>query len=110
MTHRAEQIVKDRVRESIYNCSIHAHGMVYSFRTILLDKYLRMENKEMQGHSECKYCGACAHGNWKHIIIKILVALFIFWAGVQFGELKGMIRAGYSNSGYGYGMMGGWYR
>ena len=70
-----------------------------------------MDTKETHGHSDYGDCGArghgmCGQGHWGHILIKILVALFIFWAGVQFGELKGMFRAGYTNGGYGYGMMG----
>ncbi len=43
--------------------------------------------------------------HWMHMVIKIAIALIIFWAGVQFGELKGIIRGGYG----GYGMMGGYY-
>ncbi|MCX6788162.1 MAG: hypothetical protein NT108_03310 [Candidatus Kaiserbacteria bacterium] len=70
-----------------------------------------METKNMQGHAECGGCGAgghgmCGRGHWGHRIAKILVVLFIFWLGVQYGELKGMLRATYSNGGYGYGMMG----
>jgi hypothetical protein len=77
-----------------------------------------------QGHS--MWGRTCGRGHWGHIIIKILVALFIFWAGVQFGELKSVLRAAYSNYGYGMmssyggnegqsyyygpsGMMGGWF-
>ncbi len=41
-------------------------------------------------------------GHWGHILIKVLVAVFIFWCGVQFGELKALFHGGYS----GYGMMG----
>ncbi len=72
-----------------------------------------MDTKEMQGDSECGGCGECKHGMgggccrhrriW-HILVKVLVALFIFWAGVQVGELKGILR-GYGYGG-GYGMMG----
>ena len=43
----------------------------------------------------------CGHRHWRHIIIKVLVAIFIFWCGVQFGELKALI-----HSYTGYGMMG----
>ena len=72
-----------------------------------------MENKDMQGGSQCN-CG-CGHGmggmyghrHGMHILVRVLVAIFIFWAGVQFGELRGMLHGNYSN-GYGYGMMGGW--
>ena len=49
--------------------------------------------------------GMCRQHHWMHVIIKILVAIFIFWCGVQFGELKSAIRAAYLDSGYGYGMM-----
>jgi hypothetical protein len=72
-----------------------------------------------------RWGGMCGQHHWMHVIIKIFVALFIFWCGVQFGELKSTIRAAYYNSGYGmmnsyglergqnyyYGtpsMMGGW--
>jgi len=73
-----------------------------------------MDTKDMKEHSGCGDCGSwghglgmgtCSHNHWAHIIIKIFVAIFIFWAGVQFGELKGMIRADYGY-GHGYGMMG----
>ena len=50
--------------------------------------------------------GMCGQHHWMHIIIKIFVALFIFWCGVQFGELKSAIRNAYYGSGY--GMMSGW--
>ena len=48
------------------------------------------------------WSGMCGQHHWMHIVIKILVALFIFWCGVQFGELKSAIRSGY------YGMMSGY--
>lgn len=52
-------------------------------------------------------------GRW---IVKVLVVLFIFWCGVQFGELRGMLRSAEfggrtmmgnrGDAGYGaYGMM-----
>ena len=89
-----------------------------------------MDTKDMQGHAECGGCGEhgmCGHGHWGRRIVKILAVLFIFWLGVQYGELKGMLRATYSNGGYGMmgsykgwnqgdeqfpvgGMMGGWFR
>lgn len=47
----------------------------------------------------------CRHRHWQHIIIKVLVALFIFWAGVQFGELKALVHSYLGGYG-GYGMMG----
>ena len=68
---------------------------------------MEMKEKGM----ECEDCrhgaagGCCRHQRIGHILIKVLVALFIFWAGMQFGELKGMLRGGWGG-GYGYGMMG----
>jgi hypothetical protein len=45
--------------------------------------------------------GWCRDGHWKHAVVKALIALFIFWAGMQFGALRG---AYHMNSGYyGYG-------
>ena len=71
-------------------------------------------DKEMKEGQECGHCGMCGHGrggmcghHLMHVIVKILVAVFIFWCGVQFGELRGMLHGNYSD-GYGYGMMGGW--
>ena len=62
------------------------------------------------GCAMCEGCDMrgdmCGQHHWMHIIIKILVALFIFWCGVQFGELKSLLHPEYSNRGYGYGMMG----
>ena len=43
-----------------------------------------------------------------HVVVKIAVAIFIFWCGVQFGELKAAIRSAYYGSDYGYGMMSGY--
>lgn len=71
-----------------------------------------MENNETQEHSgDCKCkcpmcCGHHDHGMcrgmhgphfWIRVIVKILVAIFIFWCGVQFGELRGMLHGGYPN-------------
>ncbi|MDE1919568.1 MAG: hypothetical protein KGH56_02595 [Patescibacteria group bacterium] len=73
-----------------------------------------MDTKEMQGKEECGGCGGCGHGmgchghaRWARILVKVLVMLFVFWAGIQLGELKGILYAEYGN--YGYGMMGGLY-
>jgi hypothetical protein len=33
-------------------------------------------------------CGGMWGHHWGHMVIKIFIVLFIFWAGVQFGELK----------------------
>ncbi len=85
--------------------------------------------ENMEG--DCPMCqkhgmrgGMCGQHHWMHIIIKIFVALFIFWCGVQFGELKSAIKNAYYGSGYGMmssfsgdrgqtyfvgpGMMSGW--
>lgn len=72
----------------------HSNANQYNF-------YLAM--KENNGSGECGHCmNMCGHGQWTHILIKVFVALFIFWAGMQFGELKGIVRAEYGG-GYGYG-------
>lgn len=72
-------------------------------------------DKEMKG--DCPMCqkgwmgsGMCGQHHWMHIIIKIAVALLIFWCGVQFGELKSAVRNAYSyyGGGFGYGMMSGY--
>lgn len=80
--------------------------------------------EDMKG-GNCSMCdthgfrgGMCRQHHWMHIIIKILVALFIFWCGVQFGELKSLLHSGYygmmsSRGEWGQiyrtpGMMGGW--
>lgn len=67
----------------------------------------------MQKHSgDCSMChgwgmhgGKCRH-HFGHILVKFVIAVFIFWCGVQFGELKGILHGGYDN----YRMMGsnGW--
>lgn len=71
-----------------------------------------MDTKGMQGHPEgcrCALCqgqamggGMCGHHHGGHLIIKILLAIFIFWCGIQLGELKAMLYHEYP----GYGMMG----
>ena len=60
----------------------------------------------------------CGH-HWSHMIIRLLIVLFIFWAGMEFGEVRELLRSGYggpvmmmNEGGYGggmrgYGMMGG---
>lgn len=75
-----------------------------------------MDMKPMEGHPEgckCGMCqgrsmmgGMCGHHHWSHLLVKVVLAIFIFWCGVQFGELRGML-----GHGFGYqneGMMG-WY-
>ncbi len=34
------------------------------------------------------------HGHWGNMLVKVLVAVFIFWCGVQFGQLKSFVRQG----------------
>lgn len=66
-----------------------------------------MENNKTAG--ECAKCGMhsmCGQHHWMHIVIKIAIAVFIFWCGVQFGEMKGMLRGVYGGYGYSRGMMG----
>ena len=81
-----------------------------------------MDENQMEGHSggcNCSKCccghgkfggndmhGMCGRRHWMHLLIKILIAVFIFWCGVKFGELQGMIRADHYNYGNysGYGM------
>ena len=50
--------------------------------------------------------------HWKHLIIKIAIAIFIFWCGIQFGELRAMLRGAYQGygptTGYSGGMMRGY--
>ncbi len=59
------------------------------------------------GCSACQYrgatCGMWGHQHWGHMLIKLLIVMFIFWAGVQFGELKAVVEGN-----YGGGMMGAW--
>ena len=76
----------------------------------------RMEGCECGCHDGT--CGMWGHHHWGHMIIKIFIVLFIFWAGVQFGELKAAVDSftaggmGYGHNVYyqseGQGMMGGW--
>ncbi len=62
----------------------------------------------MATNSNCAACeknGMCGQHHWVHVVIKICVAILIFWAGVQFGELRALLRidlGGYS----GRSMMG----
>ncbi|MCX6786675.1 MAG: hypothetical protein NTU85_02585 [Candidatus Kaiserbacteria bacterium] len=58
-----------------------------------------MENNK-DSDCKCSFHGIC-HGihshHWMHLVIKIFIALFIFWCGVQFGELRTTIHGGYGN-------------
>lgn len=65
-------------------------------------------DKDKNVHGEGCMCGMCGgglwgHHHWGHMLIKLIIVLFIFWAGVQFGELKSMVENSYYS-----GMMGGW--
>lgn len=55
-------------------------------------------------------CGMCGHHHcghrWGHWALKVAVVVFIFWCGVQLGELKQELRSG---PGYGYGPMMNWH-
>lgn len=59
------------------------------------------EKKEKQ--SECASCsegsgwGCCMRGHWAHQFMRIAIVLFVFWCGVEFGELKGMIKSQYGS-------------
>ena len=64
-----------------------------------------MEHKDIQASSEHHaghhgaWCDMHGHSSWGNTVVKILLALFIFWCGVQFGELKALVHGG------GYRMM-----
>jgi len=69
-----------------------------------------MENNKENACEKCWMHGVGGgHHHWMHIVIKVAIAVFVFWAGMQFGELKGMLRGSYGGYGYGRGMMGGYY-
>ncbi len=67
--------------------AIYFHVRIIYFSIYIMDK------NTTQHHGMCE--ALCGDSHWAHIAIKILVALFIFWAGVQFGELKAMIHQTY---------------
>ena len=67
--------------------AIYCMYVLFIFSTHLMDK------NATQHHGMCETL--CGNSHWAYIVIKILVALFIFWAGVQFGELKAMIHQNY---------------
>jgi len=61
-----------------------------------------MENdKESFNCSNCPFYSVCswAHGqhHWMHLVIKIAIAVFIFWCGMQFGELRAALHGNYGN-------------
>ena len=56
-----------------------------------------MENNK-DSDCKCPYHGwhGGMHGHhWMHLVIKIFIAIFIFWCGVQFGSLRATIHSGY---------------
>lgn len=82
-----------------------------------------MEDKKIVSTKGC--CGDCGHRRLLCWAIGLVVLMIVFCAGFKLGELKayfhsyygqdyygyqtgGMMRWGYPNNGYGYGMMGNW--
>ena len=72
-----------------------------------------MHHRETAGEEEeaCgDRCGAKCHGHFKHrgvrVLTAVIVIIFVFWCGFQFGEIRTL--AGFRHSGYGSMMMGGW--
>ena len=47
---------------------------------------------ECAGHTGM-YHGCRGQYHWVYMIVRIVIVIFVFWCGVQFGELKGMIRS-----------------
>lgn len=69
------------------------------------------KDMDMREHGDGCMCNSCGgtgamwgHYHWGHLLVKVFIVMFIFWAGVQFGELKATIQ----NNFYGGSMMGGW--
>jgi len=80
------------------------------------------DGKGEGGKCSCGCCGCCGGGSaWGmygghhhgvgHMIAKILIVVFVFWAGVQFGKLETIAdaRGALFERGYGPSMMGGYY-
>ncbi|HEY5383364.1 MAG TPA: hypothetical protein VIJ88_02310, partial [Candidatus Paceibacterota bacterium] len=61
---------------------------------------------DMKEPGEGCMCGMWGHHHWGHMVIKLFIVLFIFWAGVQFGELKATVD-NYENGGMMSGGFGG---
>ena len=59
-----------------------------------------MDKKEtgMSGGCACPMCWGSHH--WGHVLAKVLIVLFVFWCGVQFGELRGLLRSSFERGGY----------
>ncbi len=71
--------------------------------TIVVMKKMEKETKgEMCMCGNCQNGGMWGHHHWGHMVIKIFIVMFIFWAGVQFGELKAAVEN------YTMGGMGGY--
>jgi hypothetical protein len=74
-----------------------------------------MEKNSSKEHGDGCMCGMCQGGgygmmggkHWMYIVIRIFIVMFIFWAGVQFGELKAYVENSMYNNTYG-SMMNGW--
>lgn len=83
------------------------------------------EKMKENGHGETCGCGMCKmgmggmwggcgcghHHHGRHFLAKIIILIFVFWLGSQFGELKAFHRGYGMMDGYGYpnGMMQGYY-
>ena len=85
------------------------------------------EGKEEMNGKKCMMCGGmhegcgcscCGGWGWHgrrhhhgfHILVKIVILVLVFWAGMQFGELRSFTRGGMMRGdqgammgGYGYG-------
>lgn len=67
-----------------------------------------MENDkkcECAGHG--MGCGMCGHHHWSHLVIKALIILFVFWAGMEFGEVRALVHGNYGYQRFSPVMMDG---
>ncbi len=51
-------------------------------------------------------CGMCGHHHWSHWVVKAAILLFVFWAGMEFGEVRALLHSDYSYRSFGPTMMG----
>ncbi len=59
----------------------------------------------------CKSVGLGCNMHWMHWALRLAIILFVFWAGIEFGELKAFVESNV-DGGYGYHsqmMRGGYY-
>ena len=61
-----------------------------------------------EGSSAWGMYGGHHHGAG-HLIVKLIIIVFVFWAGVQFGALKAVADGRADGYQRGYGMMGNYY-